>query len=65
MRFEQDGDVYDVPVTLAVTYADGKTAEFIVAVNDLVTEARFPLSGAIRSIDAYPDGAAVAIIEKK
>ncbi len=65
VRFEQDGDVYDVPVTLAVTYADGKTAEFIVAVKDSVTEARFPLNGAIRSIDANPDGAAVAIIEKK
>jgi hypothetical protein len=65
VRFEQDGDVYDVPVTLAVTYADGKTAEFIVAVNGSVTEARFPLTGAIRSIDANPDGAAIAVIEKK
>ncbi len=65
VRFEQDGDVYDVPVTLAVTYADGKTAEFIVAVNDSATEARFPLTGAIRSIDANPDGAAIAMIEKK
>jgi hypothetical protein len=65
VRFEQEGDVYDVPVTLLVTYADGKTAEFIVAVNDSVTEARFTLNGAIRSIDANPDGAAVAIIDKK
>jgi aminopeptidase N len=65
VRFQQEGEVYDVPVTLAVTYADGKTAEFIVAVNDSTVEARFPLTGAIRSIDANSDGAAVAIIEKK
>ncbi len=65
VRFEQAGDVYDVPVTVAVTYTDGKTAEFIVTVNDAATEARFPLTGTMRSIDANPDGAAVAIIEKK
>jgi predicted metalloprotease with PDZ domain len=65
VRFEQDGDVYDVPVTLAVTYADGKTSEFIVAVNSSATEARVPITGAIRSIDVNPDGAAVANIEKK
>ena len=27
VRFEQGGDIYDVPVTVAVTYADGKSAE--------------------------------------
>ena len=65
VRFEQIGDVYDVPVTMAVTYADGKTAEFIVVVNDAANEARFPLTGTIRSVEANPDGAAIAIIEKK
>ena len=29
------------------------------------TDARFPITGVIRSIDANPDGAAVANIEKK
>jgi hypothetical protein len=65
VRFEQSGDLYDVPVTMAVTYADGKTSEFTVVVDQATNEARFPLSGTIRSIDANPDGAAVAIIEKK
>ena len=59
------GDLYDVPVTVAVTYTDGKTSEFVVAVNESANEARFPLTGAIRAIDANPDGAAVAIIEKR
>ena len=30
VRFEQSGDIFDVPVTVGVTYADGKTAEFLV-----------------------------------
>ena len=65
VRFEQSGDVYDVPVTMAVTYTDGKTAEFIVQVNDASNVTQFPLTGAIRSIEANPDGAAIAHIDKK
>jgi len=50
---------------MAVTYGDGKTAEFVVIVNAATNEARFPLTGALRSVEANPDGAAIAIIEKK
>jgi hypothetical protein len=65
VRFEQSGDIYDVPITVAVTYNDGKVTEFIVPVNDAVSLGRLALTGAVRSIDVNPDGAAVAIIEKK
>ena len=65
VRFEQTGDLYDVPVTMAVTYADGKTSEFIVQVNEASNVATMPLTGAVRSIEANPDGAAIAHIEKK
>ena len=65
VRFEQTGDIYDVPVTMEVTYTDGKTAEFIVMVNDTTSEGRFPLTGTIRAIEANPDSAAVAIIDRK
>ena len=65
VRFEQSGDIFDVPVTMAVTYADGTTSEFTVIVNDATAEGRMPLTGAVRSIDANPDGAAIAIIDKK
>ena len=36
MRFEQSGDIFDVPVTVAVTYADGKTSEFLVIVDQAI-----------------------------
>ena len=42
VRFEQAGEVFDVPVTVAVTYTDGKTVEFIVVVNEAAHEARIP-----------------------
>jgi hypothetical protein len=64
VRFEQVGDVFDVPVTVAVTYGDGKIAEFVVPVTEASTENRFPLTGAVRSVDANPDGAAIAHLER-
>ena len=54
-----------VPVTIAVTYGDGKTTETVVIVNDATTVAQIPLTGAVRSVEANPDGAAIAVIEKK
>lgn len=66
VRFEQSGeDLYDVPVTMAVTYTDGKSAEFTVIVDKATNEARYPLAGTLRSVEANPDGAAIALIEKK
>jgi len=65
VRFEQAGEIYDVPVTLAVTFADGKTTESVVIVNNAANEARIPLTGSVRSIEANPDGAAIAIIDRK
>ena len=53
-------------MTIAVTYTDGKTGEFtVMVVNAAANEARFPLTGTLRAVEANPDGAAVAIIEKK
>lgn len=65
VRFEQAGEVFDLPVTVSITYADGKTAEHIVAVTDAVVEQRLPLTGQVRSVDVNQDGAALAVFEKK
>jgi hypothetical protein len=65
VRFEQAGDIYDVPVTMAVTYTDGKTSEFVVTANEAANEARFPLTGTVRTVEANQDGAAIAVIERR
>mgnify|MGYP003346607986 FL=1 len=62
---EQVGEVFDLPITFGVTYTDGKTAEFVVLSTDTTTEARFPLTGTVRCVEANPDGATVAVLEKK
>ena len=64
VRFEQIGEIYDVPVTVAVNYTDGKTSEFVVIVNEATNVAQVPLTGNLRSVEANPDGAAIAVIEK-
>ncbi len=65
VRFEQSGDIYDIPVTVAVTYTDSKTSEFVVVVDDAVKEARLSLNGTVRAVEVNPDGAAIAVLEKK
>jgi hypothetical protein len=65
VRFEQSGDIFDVPVTVGVTYSDGKTAEFVVAVTEAITEARLPLQGTLRSVEPNVDDAAVAHFDRR
>jgi hypothetical protein len=65
VRFEQTGDVFDIPVTIGVTYMDGKTAEFVVPVTEATVEARFTLTGTLRSVEPNVDDAAVAHFDRK
>lgn len=65
VRFEQAGEVFDVPVTVTVTYADGKTSEHLVTLTEATTEQSLPLSGAFRSVEVNEDGGAVAVIERR
>ena len=64
-RFEQVGELFDVPVTVTVTYTDGKTVEFVVPVTEAVVEQRFPVAGPVRSVDVNQDNAALAVIDKR
>ena len=65
VRFEQAEAVFDLPITVTVTYADGKTSEHLVTLTEAATEQRLPLSGAFRSVDVNQDGGAVAVIERR
>lgn len=65
VRFEQAEEVFDVPVTVTVTYADGTTSRHLVTLTEAITEQRLPLAGTFRSVDVNPDGGAVAIIERR
>ena len=65
VRFEQAAEVFDVPVTVTVTYADGTTSDHLVTLTEAATEQRLPLAGTFRSVDVNQDGGAVAVIERR
>ena len=51
LRFEQDADVYDLPVTVTLTDAAGDSLDVVVAVTAPVTELRVPLRLPLRRVE--------------
>jgi aminopeptidase N len=61
VRFAQAGDqVFDIPVTLTITYADGRTVNVVVPVTDGEVERTVPTDGAVRRVQVNQDSAAIA-----
>jgi aminopeptidase N len=61
IRFEQmTSALFDVPVTVTVTYADGQVRESVVPVTDRQVEHRFPAGGPVRQVQVNRDNAALA-----
>ena len=64
LRFEQVGEVFDVPATATVRFADRTTRDVPVALSQAVTEVRVEIHGSIRSIDLrLDDGLGAEIIK--
>jgi len=64
VRFDQKGDIFDIPVTVTVKYGDGTSEDVIVKLTQATTEHVIPLKGAVRSVDVNKDGGSLAKIEK-
>jgi len=64
LRVEQLGDVFDVPVTITMQYADRKNVDVLVKVTDQIAEQRVPLSGVLRGIEISKDDGTMAEIVK-
>jgi hypothetical protein len=65
LRFEQRGQIFDVPVTVTLKYSSGESENVIVKVTDQVTELRVPLHGPLRSAEVNQDFAALARIDAR
>ncbi|HEY6361331.1 MAG TPA: M1 family aminopeptidase [Vicinamibacterales bacterium] len=64
VRFEQlTSLVFDLPVTVTVTYANGRTQEVVVPITERSVEHRFPAQGPVRQIQINRDYAALAEFE--
>ena len=60
VRFEQVGEVFDLPVTVTLDYLDRPPTNVVVKLKDQVQEARIPVRGTLRKIDINRDEAAIA-----
>jgi aminopeptidase N len=61
LRFEQTGEVFDFAVTVTFEYSDNTTTSTVVKVTDRVVEARVPVKGRPRRVDANRDLATVGV----
>jgi hypothetical protein len=64
VRFEQVGEIFDVPVTVSIEYAGQARADVMVPVDAQVVEHRFALRGPLKSVEANRDDAAPVIFVK-
>ncbi|HXG56233.1 MAG TPA: M1 family aminopeptidase [Vicinamibacterales bacterium] len=62
VRFEQQSDPTDFPVTVTLTYASGASADVTIPVTEKIVEKRLPLKGRVRSVTANADNGSLAVI---
>jgi hypothetical protein len=60
LHVEQLGDVFDVPLSVTLEYADRKPEDVIVRVTERTVDMRVPLAGVLRGIDFNKDDGALA-----
>ena len=66
VRFEQTGNlVFDLPVTVTLTYANGRTTDVMVPVTDVVVERSIPADGVVRRVQINRDWAAIAEFDER
>ena len=64
LRFDQRDEIYDVPIVVTITYADGTSEDVVVAVRDKTVEQVVDLKRPLRTVEANKDGGALAEIAK-
>jgi hypothetical protein len=61
VRFTQATEaIFDVPVTVTITYSDGRTLDVVVPVTDREVVKKIPVEGSVRSVGVNKDSAALA-----
>ena len=66
VRFEQTGNlVFDLPVTVTLTYADGRIVNVMVPVTEMEVERSIPIDDVVRRVQINSDGAALAEFDEQ
>jgi hypothetical protein len=64
LHLEQIGEVFDVPVTLTLQYADRKPVDLTIPMTERSVEQRVPLEGVLRGVEISKDDGTMAEIVK-
>jgi len=64
LRFEQEGEVFDVPVTVTLIGESGERRDVVVKVTQAVTEVTVPIDFRLKDVDVNDDNAALAEIDR-
>ena len=64
VHIEQMGDVFDLPVTVTLQYADKREVQVIVPVTERFVDLPVALTGTLRSVDVSKDDGTLADIRK-
>jgi hypothetical protein len=62
VRLEQGDEIYDVPLTITISYATGETEDLVLPLTEKVLERRIPVKREVRSIEVNKDGGALVEI---
>ena len=63
IRVEQVGELFDVPVTVTLQYAD-KKVDVVVPLTERTTDMRVALTGTLRGVDISKDDGTLADVVK-
>jgi Peptidase family M1 domain len=64
LRFEQIGDIFDLPITVTLQYSDRRMVDVLVRITERVVEKRVALDGVLRSAEISREDGAVAEVLK-
>jgi hypothetical protein len=64
VRFEQKGEIFDIPLTVTIAYIDGTSEDVLVKLSEATTEQTIPLKRTFRGVEVNKDAGSLAEIEK-
>jgi hypothetical protein len=64
LRFEQEGDIFDIPIAVTLQHTDRRVQNVLVPVTDRTAEMRVPLTGPLRAVSINTDDGALVEIKK-
>ena len=64
LHFAQEGDLFDIPISMTLQYADRRVQNVLVPITDRTAEMRVPLTSALRNVVLNTDDGALVELER-